>query len=126
MDYAITFLQYLFWGFKLASPVFLLLLVIIVSCGLLVGRWEAWSRLDALYWSFITALTVGYGDVVPVKKISRCLSVVVAFCGIIFTGIVVAMAIKATTFAFEQHGDFAQVQQYIKAEHTEEKAALPE
>ncbi len=114
MDYAITFLRYLFWGFKLASPVFLLLLVIIVSCGQIVGRRESWSRLDALYWSFITALTVGYGDFVPMKKISRCLSVLIAFCGIIFTGIVVAIAIKATTDALERHGDVVQIEQKIK------------
>jgi voltage-gated potassium channel len=118
MDYALTFLRYLFWGFKLASPVFLLLLVIIVSCGQIVGRRESWSRLDALYWSLITALTVGYGDFVPVKKISRCLSVLIAFCGIIFTGIVIAVAIKATTDALERHGDLVQIEQKIKADRS--------
>jgi voltage-gated potassium channel len=119
MDYAITFLRYMFWGFKLAAPVFLLLLVIIVSCGQVVGRRESWSRLDALYWSFITALTVGYGDFVPLKKISRCLSVLIAFCGIIFTGIVVAVAIKATTDALERHGDLIQLEQKIQENRTE-------
>lgn len=68
-------LRYIFWGFKLAAPIFLLLLVIIVSCGQVVGRRESWSRLDALYWSFIAALTVGYDDFVPVKK-----NIPVPFC----------------------------------------------
>ena len=88
--------------------------MVIVTCGQIVGRRKSWTRRDALSWSFITALTVGYGAFVPLRKISRCLSVLVAFCGIIVTGIVVAITIKATTEAFEQPGDFIQLEQKIE------------
>jgi hypothetical protein len=50
--------------------------------GLVVGRKEGWSRFDSVYWSFITAATtVGYGDIRPVKRVSRIIAVVIASSG---------------------------------------------
>ncbi len=37
---------------------------------------------DALYWSFTTATTVGYGDIAPVTPEGRTLAGVLVFCGI--------------------------------------------
>jgi voltage-gated potassium channel len=47
------------------------------------------------YWSFITALTIGYGDIRPDKKSTRILSVIIGMLGIMFTGIIVAATTKA-------------------------------
>jgi len=73
--------------------------------GQLVGRIEKWSHFDALYWSFITATTVGYGDFRPLKKISRILSVLIAFVGVMFTGILIAVTLNAASIALEKHVD---------------------
>lgn len=54
-----------------------------------VGWWES------LYLSAITALTVGYGDFSPKSPVGRLAAVGLGFLGIVFTGIVVAAAIKA-------------------------------
>jgi voltage-gated potassium channel len=64
-----------------------------------VGRHEGWSRFDSFYWSFITATTVGYGDVRPVKKRSKIISIVIAFLGLTLTGILIAVAVQAATLA---------------------------
>jgi voltage-gated potassium channel len=67
--------------------------------GLAVGKQEGWTRFDSIYWSFITATTVGYGDVRPVKRKSKIIAVVIAFLGLTLTGIVIAVAVQAATLA---------------------------
>ena len=103
MQFSITFLEYLFWGVVLISPILLMLGLLVIVLGLVVGRIEQWTRFDAIYWALITALTVGYGDIRPTKKSSRVLSTIIAIVGIMFTGIIVAITVKATSGAFEQH-----------------------
>ena len=65
--------------------------------GHIVGRLESRDRLDAIYWGFITATTVGYGDIRPMGRLSKALSVLIALIGMIFTGIMVALAVNAVT-----------------------------
>lgn len=53
-----------------------------------MGGKEGWSRFGSFYWSFITATTVGYGDIRPVKQGSKILAILIAFMGLVLTGIV--------------------------------------
>jgi voltage-gated potassium channel len=53
-----------------------------------------------MYWSFITALTVGYGDINPNSKPSKIISIFVGAVGIILRSILVAITLQATTNAF--------------------------
>lgn len=73
----------------------------IAFLGYTVGTKEGWSSSDSLYWSFITATTVGYGDIRPVQNISRVLSIVIAFLGLTLSGIIIALAVHAGTLALE-------------------------
>lgn len=115
MEFTLDFIQLFFWVIHLISPLLLFLCLIIVMLGQLVGRIERWRHFDALYWSFITATTVGYGDFYPLKKISRILSVLIAFVGVMFTGIIIAVTLNAATIAFEKHVD-KRVIEKIKGE----------
>jgi hypothetical protein len=36
-----------------------------IAMGLLIGFVEGWSLGDAVYFTFVTGLMVGYGDIVP-------------------------------------------------------------
>ena len=103
MEFSMTFLHMLWLGLSSITPILLLLGLSIIVLGLLVGRLESWRRFDALYWAFITALTVGYGDIRPTKKLARLLSTLIALIGIMFTGIVVAVTVEATSVAFNKH-----------------------
>ena len=113
MDFSITFFQLFFWGIFLGLPILSVLCVLISGLGLIVGRIEKWKAFDALYWAYITALTVGYGDIRPTKKSSKSISIVIAWCGIMFTGLLVAIAVKSASSAFEIHMDPA-LMQYIE------------
>ncbi len=57
---------------------------------------------DAVYFAFITGLTIGYGDLVPHTVSGRIISVALGFVGIIFTGLVVACATLAVRKAWDE------------------------
>ena len=89
------------FGFSLwvTSPLLLSLAAVIAILGRVAGRKEGWSRFDSFYWSFITATTVGYGDVHPVHRFSKVISIVIALIGLTLTGIMIALALHAGTLA---------------------------
>jgi len=103
MEVTADFLRLFLRGLYFTAPLLLILLLIIVLIGQIVGRHEAWSKFDALYWAFITAITVGYGDFHPRKRLSKGLAVLTALVGIIFTGIVVAIALHAAQTSFKKY-----------------------
>ena len=88
--------------------------VTISSLGLLVGRIEGWSRLESWYYAFITATTVGYGDFRPTKKISRLFAVLIAFLGLIFTGILVALAVKAVAVTIKSSHQLDSIKESVE------------
>jgi voltage-gated potassium channel len=109
MEFTITFAYIFYLGIYLAAPLLLSLIVLIVLLGQVAGKMEGWSRFDAVYWSFITALTVGYGDIRPLGKTSKILAVLITLAGFIFTGIFVAIAVHAATRVLTTHIDFQKV-----------------
>jgi hypothetical protein len=50
---------------------------------------------DALYFSFVTGLTIGYGDIAPVTHAGRVFAVLTGFVGILMTGLIAAIAVYA-------------------------------
>ncbi|MGI9321392.1 MAG: potassium channel family protein [Thiogranum sp.] len=68
--------------------------------GMLIGKIEGWSLSDSLYHAFINATTVGYGDFRPSRGHAKFPAVVLAFLGLVFTGMVVAVALHAANEAF--------------------------
>ncbi|MEM0967688.1 MAG: potassium channel family protein [Verrucomicrobiota bacterium] len=83
------------------APVLLLLGGIIASLGFRIGHMEGWSRSESLYFCFVTATTVGYGDFRPSRVITRTLAIAIAFTGLVFTGIIVAVGLHALEIAMK-------------------------
>ena len=100
MEYTYAYFQYFFNHLSIAWPLLLTIALLITALGVCVGFLESWPRFDSIYWAFVTATTVGYGDIRPLKPLSRILSVLIALIGLTFTGILVALAIDAASRAF--------------------------
>jgi len=114
VDFTLTFLD-LFWVIlKIAVPIILLLVGIIVVLGQIAGRFENWEPMSTLYWSFITATTVGYGDMPPVGRVARALAVIIALHGLILFGVIASVAVTATTEAARMHADFGEIHAITK------------
>ncbi len=105
MAFSLTFFQLFFWGLYLMSPLLVVLALVIMALGQVVGRMEGWSWFDALYWTFITALTVGYGDIRPVRRRARTLTVLIAWMGLMLTGVFVATTVETSSLALKRHMD---------------------
>jgi len=74
----LTFFKEFALGIWLTFPVLLTFGLAIALSGQVVGRKEGWSRFDSFYWSFVTATTVGYGDLHPVKRASKLIALLIA------------------------------------------------
>jgi voltage-gated potassium channel len=104
----ITFLKEFGAGLWLTLPLFLSLGAAIILLWQYVGKKEGWSRFDSFYWSFVTATTVGYGDFRPTTKSSRIIAILIALLGLLLTGILIAVAVRAGTVALAAHGAVGQ------------------
>ena len=89
------FLVALGQAIHVAWPVLSAILVIELVLGLLVGLLEGWAVGVAVYFAFITGLTIGYGDIVPRQTFTRALAVAIGFCGLLLTGLMAAIAVYA-------------------------------
>jgi len=80
------------WHLK--SILLSLFALVVISAGV-IAKLESLPFGDALYFTFITGLTVGYGDISPKIPMARLIAVLLGLIGIIFTGIIVAAALRA-------------------------------
>jgi divalent metal cation (Fe/Co/Zn/Cd) transporter len=89
------FLYALVQQLRVVWPIFSGILLAMVGAGLVVGRIEDWRVDEALYFTFVTGLTIGYGDFSPQHLLTRLLAVAIGFAGIVMTGLVAAVAVQA-------------------------------
>ena len=80
------------WHLK---SVFLSLFTLVVISAVVISQIENRPFGETLYFSFITGLTIGYGDIVVKTPFARLIAVLLGVIGIIFTGIMVAGALRA-------------------------------
>jgi len=86
-------------GLIVVWPVVSALLLAMAGLGIVAGRFEGWPLGDSLYFSFVSGLTIGYGDLSPKTGVGRILAIAMGACGILLTALVAAVAVKALTVA---------------------------
>ncbi|WP_175663266.1 potassium channel family protein [Burkholderia ambifaria] len=59
---------------------------------------------QVVYFCAITALTIGYGDVIPTTEIGRVVAVLLGMLGVLITGLVTAAAVYGIQAAAHREG----------------------
>ena len=85
------FVKYVFF----VRHILLALLLLMVLDGFAIAHLEGLHLADSVYFTFITGLTIGYGDIEPVTGWGRVVSVMIGSVGLILTGMIIAVATRA-------------------------------
>lgn len=94
-----NFVLQLLVGLRVVWPILSALTGIFVVLGLVVGVREGWSVQESIYFSFVTALTIGYGDLAPKTLLTRTPAILIGTCGVLVTALIAAVAVKALSSA---------------------------
>ncbi len=90
----------LFNGLRVVWPILSALLAIIVVLGLAAGLIEGWSVGESIYFSFVSGLTIGYGDLAPKTPVARMLAILIGVTGVLLTALVAAIAVRALSSTY--------------------------
>ena len=82
-------------GLRVVWPILSVLVGLMIALGLVVGVREGWSIQESIYFAFVSGLTIGYGDLAPKTLMGRTLAVLIGLCGVLFTALLAAVAVKA-------------------------------
>ena len=88
-----------FAGLRVVWPILSGLIGLMIGLGLVVGLREGWSIQESIYFAFVSGLTIGYGDLAPKTLLARSLAILIGVCGVLFTAVLAAVAVKALAAA---------------------------
>ena len=82
--------------------VILALIALVVVGAAAVTLVEKIPFADALYFAFVTGLTIGYGDIVMHTPVGRLIALLIGLVGILFSGLMVAVLVHAVRESIEK------------------------
>lgn len=83
----------------------------IFAGAILFHHWEGWGYLDAAYFCFITLTTIGFGDLVPSKRVETDSEINIALCSLY---LLFGIALLAMSFNLVQEEVIANVKSVAK------------
>jgi len=84
------------------KTVILALVALVVAGAAAISIIEKMPFADTLYFAFVTGLTIGYGDIVVITSFGRLVALLIGLVGILFTGLIVAVAVHAVRESLEE------------------------
>lgn len=90
------------------------LLLILFLGAILIWRYENIDFGDAIYFTCITGLTIGYGDITPETTIGKIVSVGIGLIGMLAVGLSVAIATRALNDTAVRHFEIEREDQATK------------
>jgi hypothetical protein len=75
------FFMELITQFRVVWPIMSGIVLFMILCGLTIWRIEDWRIDEALYFTFVTGLTIGYGNFTPKQFSARILAIAIGFAG---------------------------------------------
>jgi voltage-gated potassium channel len=79
---------------KIRNIIFGLFALLVVDAAV-IAYFEKMPFADALYFTFVTGLTIGYGDIAPVTLMGRVVAILTGLQGLLITGLTTAVAVFA-------------------------------
>lgn len=92
MNELLLFIKHFALYFWLCRVVLLFLGFMLFSGAIAIIFWENQTAFNAFYFVSVTALTIGYGDIVPVTVTGKIISIAVGIVGIICMGLLIAIS----------------------------------
>lgn len=93
------FVEHFFRIFWAVRGVLVALLCLVVLGALVISIAEGIDFADSLYFAVVTALTIGYGDITAKTTLGRVASLAIGIVGVIFVGLMVAIATRAVGYS---------------------------
>ena len=97
-----SFTYHFFRAIWHVRAVMLALIALVVVGAAAVTLVEKIPFADALYFAFVTGLTIGYGDIVMHTPGGRLIALLIGLIGILFTGLIVAVLVHAVRESIEK------------------------
>jgi uncharacterized membrane protein len=97
-----SFARHFFRAIWHVKAVFLMLVALMVVGAAALTLVEKMPFGDTLYFSFVTGLTIGYGDIVVKTPFGRFVALLIGLTGILFTGLMVAVLVLAVRESYEE------------------------
>jgi voltage-gated potassium channel len=108
--HAIAEFSRLLWHLRsILASLLILFLILSVAMYYVGGAVDTSTRAhsslgETFYFCAITALTIGYGDVIPTTVLGRIVAVLLGMLGLLITGVVTGCAVYSIQMAAERAG----------------------
>ena len=90
-----AFIRNFVHGLHVIWPVLSAILAFVAATGIVTGFVEGWGPWRGVYFAFVTALTIGYGDLVPTHPLTRGLALLAGLGGITMTALLAGVTVRA-------------------------------
>ena len=116
------FLVALWEELRVIWPIASGLVAVQLVLGAFISLLQGWPLGDAFYFTFVTAFTIGYGDLVPKGFLARLIAMVIGVSGVLLTGLIAAAGVRALQVAAAESVGSSRRSTVVAPGNSEERA----